>query len=161
MKMSRSLLYLASVAASLWLMPAPVCHAASVADAISVAGAYARAVPPGLPNSAAFMALHNGSDADHALVAAESPAAKIVELHAHTMDGGMMRMRPVEQVALPAGRSVVLEPGGLHLMLIGLERTLVVGEQLPITLIFDDGSRVQVQVPVRPVEAGSGHSRHH
>jgi len=130
-----------------------VVQAGTVADAVQVEGAYARAMPPGQPNSAAFMVLHNTGSATHALVAAESPVAKVVELHTHTMDGGMMRMRQVDKIELPAGQSVQLQPGGLHVMLIGLNHPLAPQEQVPLTLIYDDDSRQTVQAPVRKVQA--------
>jgi copper(I)-binding protein len=128
-------------------------QAKPVADAIRVEGAYARAVPPGQTNSAAFMVLHNEGATAHALVAAKSPVAKLVELHTHALVDGMMRMRPVERIALPAGQKVQLQPGGLHLMLIGLDHTLTPEEQVPLTLIYEDGSRQSIQMPVRRAEA--------
>lgn len=134
---------LAAVSAPVW--------AETAADGISVEGAYVRAVPPGQVNSAAFMSLHNGGSQAHALVAARSSAAANVELHAHTMRDGMMRMRPVEKIDLPAGQAVTLQPGGLHLMLIGLPRSLVVGEDAVLTLVFEDGSEQAVNAPVQKI----------
>lgn len=132
------------------------------AGAIEVTDAYVRAVPPGAPNSAAFLALSNGSGEPRALVSAESPASEAVELHTHTMDGGMMRMRRVDRIEVPAGGRVALEPGGLHLMLIGLKRPLAPGDQVALTLIFDDGSRSELAAPVRPVVPAAGNEhRHH
>jgi len=84
---------------------------------ISIGDPYARAVPPGQPNSAVFMSLENRSGADQALVAAESGVSEVVELHTHVAEGGMMRMRRIEKIELPAGQSVTLQPGGLHVML--------------------------------------------
>jgi periplasmic copper chaperone A len=121
---------------------------------ISVTDPYARAVPPGQPNSAAFMGLTNGTGEDRALVGAESPTADVVELHTHVMDGGMMRMRRVDKIDLPAGQTVTLKPGGLHIMLIGLKGQLKPGERIDLTLIYDDGGRVSVTAPVRAIEAG-------
>jgi copper(I)-binding protein len=123
-------------------------HAQSAADRVVVSGAYVRAVPPGQPNSVAFMVLHNGDKRAHALVAAESRDAKIVELHAHRMVDDMMQMRPVERIELPAGTTTSLKPGGLHVMLIGLLQPLVVGRPVPLTLVFEDGSRKNLTVPV-------------
>ena len=67
--------------------------AGNAAEEVVVSDAYARAVPPGQPNSASFMTLTSKSDKDHALVEASSPAAEVVELHTHTMKDGMMQMR--------------------------------------------------------------------
>ena len=88
--------------------------AGEAAQQVAVSDAYARAVPPGQSNSASFMTLVNNSGADHALVAAKSSVSKVTELHTHTMVEGMMQMRQVEKIDLPAGKTVTLEPGGLH-----------------------------------------------
>jgi len=69
----------------------------------------------------------------------------------------MMRMRRLERIEIPAGETLSLEPGGLHLMLIGLKEDLQPGGQVDLTLTFDDGAQTQVQAPVRKVEAMSMH----
>ncbi|MBK1718285.1 copper chaperone PCu(A)C [Thiocystis violacea] len=124
------------------------------ADNITVEDPYARAVPPGQPNSAVFMAILNRGASDRALVGAESPAAKVVELHTHVHEDGMMRMRRVERIDLPAGETVTLKPGGLHVMLIGLKGDLQPGDSVELTLIHDDGEKIQVKAPVRRIEMG-------
>lgn len=126
--------------------------AESAAEGIAITDPYVRAVPPGQPNSASFMTVTNKDGSDHALVGGSSPAAKVVELHTHTMEGGMMRMRQVERIDLPAGKDVTLKPGGLHVMLIGLNQNLVPGESVPLTLKFEDGSEVTVDAPVRKLQ---------
>ena len=126
-------------------------------NALQVEDPYVRAVPPGQTNSAAFMTLTNASDADHALVAAESSASKVVELHTHKMEGGMMKMRRLDKIELPAGETVKLQPGGLHVMLIGLARQLSPGDNVEITLVLDDGSRTSVAAPVKTVQQTMEH----
>ncbi len=138
---------------------------AAAADQVSAADAYVRAVPPGQPNSASFMTLTNASANDIVLKGAESSAAKVVELHTHTLSDGMMRMRQVEKIDLPAGQSVKLQPGGLHVMMIGLQRDLVPGEQIDLALVFEDGSKLQLKVPVvklqmKMQDAGMQHKMH-
>lgn len=125
---------------------------AGAADVISVSGAYARAVPPGQPNSASFMTLKNSTDQAIALVAAKSPAAKVVELHTHTMEGGMMRMRKVEEIDIPANGEAKLQPGGDHVMLIGLVEDLKPGAEISVTLVFGDGSEKEIKAPVEKVQ---------
>jgi copper(I)-binding protein len=125
--------------------------AAQAAD-VSIGDPYARAVPPGQPNSAVFMSLENLSDRDQALVAAESPVSEIVELHTHVEEGGMMRMRRIDKIDIPTGETVTLQPGGLHVMLIGLKQPLDAGDTVDLTLVFEDGSRSTVQAPVRRIE---------
>lgn len=128
-------------------------HAEGVADWLAVEAPYARAVPPGQPNSAVFMILENRDAIDHALVAAASDAAEVVELHTHRQEGGMMRMRRIERIELPAGESVTLAPGGLHLMLIGLHAALQPGERIDVDLWFEDGTRKRLTAPVEAFRA--------
>lgn len=130
------------------------------ATEIVIGDPYVRAVPPGQPNSAAFMSLNNPSTSPRALVDATSPFAEIVELHTHLNEGGMMRMRPVERIALPAGETVLLQPGGLHVMLIGLKRPLTPDTAVELTLMFDDGSKVSIQAPVRQIDPSQIHGQH-
>ncbi len=124
---------------------------------LSVTDPYARAVPPGQTNSAAFMGIENRSDAPRALVDAQSSASEVVELHTHLHEDGMMKMRRVERIDLPAGETVLLEPGGLHLMLIGLTQDLKPGDELDMTLIYDDESRQQIKVPVQQTKVMNMH----
>lgn len=139
------------------LCPPAIAQVDVAADAVEVEAPYARAVPPGQTNSAAFLKLRNKTESDHALVAAESPVAETVELHTHIMEGEMMRMRPVEKIEVPAGTTVELQPGGLHIMLIGLDHQLTPGEEVRITLFYEDGSRETLQAPVRKVQPMTHH----
>lgn len=133
------------------LIAAPVL-AGSAAESISANDPYVRMAPPGIANTGAFMVLKNASDKDHKLVKAESPAAKVVELHTHNMVGGVMEMRPVKDVEVKAKGEAVLKPGSLHVMLIGLKQQLKEGDSVPITLTFEDGSSKKVEAPVRKIQ---------
>ncbi len=126
--------------------------AASVADQVQVEDPYARAVPPGLPNSASFMRINNPDQVAHKLVAAESPAADVVELHTHINDNGVMRMRRVDAIELPAGSTTELKPGGLHVMLIGLRAQLKPGDEIQLSLEFEDGSKTALSLPVKKIQ---------
>lgn len=131
---------------------ATLCLSSSFACAadINVQEPFARATPPGQPNSAAFMQLIN-TGTSTALVAAASPAARVVELHTHNNDNGVMRMRRVEQIDLPAHETTALKPGGFHIMLIGLEQPLQAGTMIDLKLKYADGTEQQVEVPVQMV----------
>lgn len=98
--------------------------------------------------SAAYMVLHAGTAADR-LVGATSPRAARVELHTHMMENGVMQMRPVQAIEVSPGSPTVLQPGGLHIMIMDLQGPLRPGERLPLTLIFASGARIDVAVPVR------------
>ena len=122
---------------------------AGAADEIIVEAPWAREVPPVMSTSAGFLTLKNTGSSTHRLVAAQSPAAGMVELHTHINDDGVMRMRQVEHIPVEAGSSTALEPGGYHLMLMMLKETLTAGQQIAITLEFEDGSSKEVQAEVR------------
>ncbi len=128
------------------------CSAALAGSDIMVSDPYVRAVPPGQPNSGAFMTLMNNGGEARSLVEARSPAAKVVELHTHTMEDGVMKMRRIDKIDVPAQGSTVLEPGGLHVMLIGLTQDLNVGDKVSFTLVFANGEEQQVEAPVRKIE---------
>jgi len=98
------------------------------------------------------MIITNNSANDVALVAAESSVSKVTELHTHTMEGGMMKMRQVPKIDLPAGKTVMLKPGGFHVMLIGLKQDLMPGQTVELTLKFDDGSSTHVSAPVKKLQ---------
>jgi periplasmic copper chaperone A len=107
------------------------------------------ATPAGTGTGAVFMTIANdGTEAD-TLLAAESAVASAVEIHETRDEGGVMQMRQlVDGLQVPAGETVALEPGGYHIMLIGLTADLVVGETFPLTLEFAQGGSVDVEVPV-------------
>lgn len=117
-----------------------------------VSDPYLRATAPGVPNSAGFMVISNPSDQDLALVRAESDLAKKVELHNHINDNGVMRMRQVEKIMVPANGQVALKPGGFHVMLLGLHKQLKPGEKESLTLHFSDGSSQTLSLPVKKVK---------
>lgn len=134
---------------------------ATAADSVTVENAYARAVPPGQPNSAAFLTLVNTSDTDHSLKAAASPVAATVELHTHTNNNGVMEMRQIPQIDVPANGKAELAPGGLHIMLIELRQELKAGESVAVTLTFEDGSTTVVDAPIKEVTPPMGGMKHH
>lgn len=116
---------------------------------IVVERAWARANPPVVGNSAAYMTLVNTGQEEDRLVGVDGEVAERIELHTHLLENGVMMMRPVEAVEMAPGASAVLEPGGLHVMLIGLEQPLKPGQTFPLTLNFDKAGPVEVTVTVR------------
>jgi hypothetical protein len=123
---------------------AAVCGSASAQ--VRVDDAWVRGSVPGQRTSAAYMTLT--SPVETALVAASSPVAGGVELHETTNEGGVMKMRATPRATVPANRKLELRSGGLHLMLVSLNRELKPGERVPITLTFEDrnGRRTSVDV---------------
>ncbi|MFA7022199.1 copper chaperone PCu(A)C [Aliarcobacter sp.] len=127
------------------------------ASTIEVKDAYARATPPNMKNSAAFMVLENKSNKDVAIVKATSNVANVVELHTHDMKNGVMTMYEIPQIDIKAKSTTVLKPGGLHIMLIGLHNSLNVGDKVEIELEFNDGSKQKVVADVKSVMSGMKH----
>lgn len=136
--------------------PAPAPAAEPAADSVHVADAWVRAMPPGSPNTGAFMSLHNAGASATAVVAATSDVAEKVELHTHVMEGGVAQMRPVERFELGADAMHELKPGGDHIMLIGLKGDLAVGQDVAVTLRFADGSEQLVTAPVQDMPTATG-----
>lgn len=126
-----------------WMIAATACLAAQAGWAanISVTGAWARATMPGQPVSGAYMQIQ--SDADARLVGASSPAVPRVEIHEMKMDGDVMRMREVKAIDLPRGKTVSLQPGGFHIMLMNLPKPIAAGDVIPLTLVVEAGGRQQ------------------
>lgn len=122
-----------------------------VDESVSVSDPYVRAVPPGQTISAAFMRLQNHSDDNRMLVKVSSSVARVVELHTHTSEEGMMKMRRIDSISIAAGSETILKPGGLHIMLIGLQERLIPEQDVSLTLTFDDGSSQTVAAPVRKI----------
>ena len=115
---------------------------------IFIAHPWSRPTAPGMPMGVAYFTVENRGSAEDVLIGASTPAAARVEFHQTTLSEGMARMRPLAQVSLPPGKSVKLEPGGIHLMLVELKHPLEAGTQVPLTLVFRDAGQVEVLLHV-------------
>ena len=124
---------------------------------IKIENAYVRATAPGQPAAGAFMKIENSGTADQ-LVSASSPAAGEVQLHQMSMEGNVMKMGQVKDIAVPANGSVDLKPGGYHIMLMNIKAPLRAGETVPVKLKFAKAGEVEVKLPVNAV--GSGMNMH-
>ncbi len=111
-------------------------------------------------NSAVFMTLTDISGQGDMLVAVSSPVATTTELHIHKTVNGVMQMRPVSALPIPAGGSITLQPGAEHVMLIGLKRPLREGEAIPLQLVFTHSNIVETTVPIRGVGDLHAHTGH-
>jgi copper(I)-binding protein len=120
--------------------------AAVAAPDIEIVKPFARA---SIPNGAVYMMIKNNGETDDALIGAKTDVAETAELHETRIDENeVMRMRPIDAVELPAGGSAVLEPGGMHLMLIGLQKELVAGDTFELTLNFKQSGSQTIEVEV-------------
>jgi copper(I)-binding protein len=121
-------------------------------EAVEVKNAWVRGTVPGQTTTGAFMTLRSRENAK--VVGVATPVARRAEIHASEMKDGIMRMRPVPQVTLPAGKDVPLQ-GDLHVMLMEVTHPLGAGETVPLTVTVEDAkgqrSSVEVRAPVRPL----------
>ena len=134
------------------LLACLVPFASTAAEPVNVSQAWARATVPGQEVGAAYMVLQSATDA--ALTGVTSPAADSIEIHKMSMNKGVMEMRMLETLPLPAGKAVKLEPGGFHLMLFDLKKPLKASDQLMLTLkIRDKSGKTSTQVVRVPVKS--------
>jgi periplasmic copper chaperone A len=118
---------------------------------VQITDVWARATPGGAQAAAAYATVI--APAGDRLTGASTPAAQKAEIHSMSMDNGVMKMRSVEGLDLPAGQQVTLKPGGYHIMLTGLAKPLVEGQSFPLTLNFAKAGERQVTVNVQKVGA--------
>lgn len=123
------------------------------ADGVEASDAWARARPANSRAGGAYLTLKNTGEKPDRVIAAASPVAEVAELHTHIREGDVMMMRQVEDIPLPAGETVMLAPGGLHVMLIGLKEELAEGMVFPVTLTFESAPPVTVEVKVESMGA--------
>jgi len=140
-----------SILATVWLgaWSASAAHAAAVVD---VKDAWVRATVPGQKVAGAYLEIQSRSAAR--LVGVRSPLAKSAEIHSMSNEGGVMKMRHLDALDLPAGQSVRLEPSGNHIMLFDIKQPLEPGARVPLTLIIEQKGKkksVEVQAEVRSV----------
>jgi copper(I)-binding protein len=124
--------------------------AAPAAEGVEVHDAWAR--PAALGGNGAAYFIIRSSAADE-LVAVTSEVAEAVEMHQSLMSGDVMEMHQLHSVPLPQGEEVVFEPGGLHVMLVGLKQDLKLGDEFEITLQFENHEDLKIMVPVQDTPA--------
>ena len=121
---------------------------------VSVVQAWARATPPSIAIGGVYFTINNSGDTD-TLLGIESPVCDHADLHLMSMKAGMMQMRPLKSVPVPAHGQVRFEPEHMHVMLNGLHRRLREGEEFPMTLTFQRAGRVSTNVHVIGIGAES------
>lgn len=117
---------------------------------ITVSGAFAWVASPAAQSGAIYMSILNEAATNDRLMSASTDAARRSEFHSTSeTDDGIVRMQPLpEGIALPSGQPVALERGGLHLMLMGLEQGLARGDEIALTLKFEEAGTLELLVPV-------------
>jgi copper(I)-binding protein len=164
--------HIVSGALALFLLTSPLSaiahdtgtHTATRADGpvvtlgdLQISGAFARATLPNAPVGAGYVTIVNTGTSDDRLVSASSPIAGVTQLHEMKMVNDIMQMNELPNgIVIPAGQTVTLEPGGLHIMLMNLNGPLKEGETFALTLTFEKAGTVEVQVPIGPFDAAAG-----
>ncbi|MGM0477275.1 MAG: copper chaperone PCu(A)C [Pseudomonadota bacterium] len=133
----------------------------ALAAAPEIKGQWVREAPPSASMLAGFGRLHNADSEERALVDASSSAFADIELHETVEEDGVMRMIEQEAITVPAEGMRELKPGSYHLMLMRPHESLEAGDEVTITLTFDDGSEREVVFPVRRGGGGSNHGGQH
>jgi periplasmic copper chaperone A len=119
---------------------------------LEITNAWARATPPGAHTAAAYLTVTNAGTTGDTLTAASAPIAGLTMLHKMEMQDGVMKMRMVDGgIAIAPGKTVTLDPNGLHVMMMDVTEPLKAGGTLPLTLTFAKAGTVTVTMPILPV----------
>ena len=124
---------------------------------------FARATLPNAPVAGGFLTIVNSGTEDDRLVSASVDFAKDAQIHEMAMEGTVMKMRQLpDGLVIPAGETVVLEPGGYHLMFMGLSQPLVEGETVPVTLTFEKAGTITIDLHIAgaAADAPADHMKH-
>jgi len=138
----------ASALLALFMAQSPAQTADARVGRLTVSHAWSRPTPPAAAVAAVYFSITNSGATADALVAVSTPIAAKVELHESRNVQGVIEMRELPSVPCPAGATVNSEPGGLHVMLVGLNRPLMAGTTFPVTLRFRDAGVLTLQIPV-------------
>jgi periplasmic copper chaperone A len=124
---------------------------------ITVSRPWARATPGGVTVGGAYFEIKAAPGEGDRLVGARSAIAGSMEVHSHAIENGVARMRKVDGLPIKGGQSVVLKPGGYHLMLLDLKQPLKEGDLLNFTLTFEKAGDIEVEATVEPIGAKGPH----
>jgi copper(I)-binding protein len=148
----------AALLAWVWLPMAVT--AAEPAPSLVLSDAWVRALPPGQPNTAAYLTATNSGASAVIIVAASADIADAVEMHTTREVDGYQRMERLQEVPVAPGQSVIFAPGGKHLMLLGLERMPAPGEQVRLCLALAGGGEACTTATVRKSPGADTHEHH-
>ena len=110
--------------------------------------AYSREMPPSASNMAVYLTISNVGSHGVSLESVSSDVAESAMIHRSTMENGMMTMEHLPELYIASRESIKLEPGGLHIMLVGLRRSLQAGDLIRLNLDFSNGVVLRVDVPI-------------
>lgn len=128
---------------------------------INISLPFTRATLPNAPVAGGFLTIENTGAEPDRLISARSDIAGDTQIHEMAMQGDVMKMRPLANgLEIPAGKTVVLAPGGFHIMFMGLKQTLVEGETITVTLTFEKAGTVDVVLPIEAAAADAPTAEH-
>lgn len=154
-------MYIRRFSAAAAVMVAVVASSTALAGDITVDQAWARASAGPAKAGAAFLTIHNRGADDDRVIGAKADVSRKAELHTHIMEGDLMKMREVEGgIEVPAGKTVAFQPGGLHVMFMGLNAPFKEGEHFPLTLVFERAGEVKTDVQILGPGAKSAPGAH-
>jgi len=138
-------------------------HKAHDETVMMVSHAWARALPPVVPNGAAYLQLHNMATENDELIGVSASIAKHSMLHESYFDDGKVAMRHIEKLVIEAGKSVEFKPGGFHIMLMGLKKPLNDGTSFELALKFKNAGIIKsvVKVTKAMTKPANAHKHHH
>lgn len=128
---------------------------------IQIQDPWVQAAPPNVKILAAYMEIRNNGEKPQILTSVASPDFSEVGIHQSVMHGDMVHMEQLKELAIPQRASVVLKPGGLHLMLMDAKKQLRAGDQVPMTLTFKNGEKIAVKAIVRSGQTGGMEDHQH
>ena len=118
---------------------------------LEITDSWARASAGKEGNGAAYLTIANHGGAADRIIGAKAAIAKRVEIHNNFMEDGIMKMRRVDGIDIPAGEGAKLQPGGYHVMFMGLHEPMKEGTSFPLTLVFEKAGEVELEVPVMKI----------
>lgn len=155
------LLRAALAAAILVVTPAFAHNGVVHLRAINISLPFTRATLPNAPVAGGFLTIENTGTEPDRLVSATSDIASETQIHEMAMQGDVMKMRQfADGLEIPAGETVVLAPGGFHIMFMGLKQALVEGETITVTLTFEKAGTVDVVLPIEAAAADAPTAEH-
>ena len=149
--------YLQPLVALCFLVFMPVLQADEILD---IDDAWVAEAPPVAPVMGGYMKIENETDKPISITRASCPDFETVEIHEMSMSGGMMKMREIEKLDVPAGGKVELKPGGYHLMLIKPKQPFKKGDSMTVTLHMADGQSQAVKMKVKERQVNDDHQHH-
>ena len=128
------------------------------AQALTFSDAWVRSSVPGQVNGAGYVKIQNkGSDPDR-LLSASSTAATTVELHTVITENGVAKMREIQGLDIPAGKTISMAPGGYHVMFLQIKEPFKEGSVIPVTLKFEKAGSVKVNFVAKPAAYNPAHA---